>query len=98
MADDDNDITSLRIKIEGFVQGIGFRAFVMMEARRLGLEGWVRNIFDGSVEVLVSGPTKPVEELVGLCCRGPVGAQVNNVELHRAEPPKNKGFSIVSTF
>lgn len=96
MADD--DITSLRIKIEGFVQGVGFRAFVMSEARRLGLDGWVRNVFDGTVEVLVSGLTKPVEELVGACCRGPVGARVTNVELHRAEPPKQKGFSIVPTF
>lgn len=93
MADD--GITSLRLKIEGIVQGVGYRVFAAGEARKLLLDGWVRNIFDGSVEILVSGPNEPVETFVGLCMRGPIGAKVMNVEMHRAKPPIEKGFRIL---
>jgi acylphosphatase len=96
MAED--DITSLRLKIEGHVQGVGFRAFAANEARKLMLDGWVRNVFDGTVEILISGPTVQVETFVGLCMRGPGHGQVANVELHRAEPPKQRGFHIASTY
>ena len=91
MADD--DLTSLRLRIEGFVQSVGYRNYAIQEARRLRLDGWVRNRFDGTVEVLISGPNKDVETFVGLCIKGPPGARVENVELHRAEPPENKGFN-----
>ncbi len=89
---DDDKTTSVRLKIEGFVQSVGFRHFVITEASRLGVDGWVRNRFDGTVEVLASGETKAVEELVGLCMRGPAGARVTDVEIHKAEPPDGKGF------
>ncbi len=90
---DDDDLTSLRLRIEGFVQAVGYRNFTIVEARKLALDGWIRNRSDGTVEVLVSGPTKTVETFVGLCMRGPPGARVNNVELHKAEPPEAKGFN-----
>ncbi len=95
---DDDDLTSLRLRIEGFVQAVGFRLFAIGEARKLALDGWVRNCADGTVEVLVSGPTKAVETFVGLCMRGPPGARVTNVELHRANPPTEKGFHRQSSF
>jgi acylphosphatase len=87
-----HDITSLRLRIEGAVQGVGYRAFAAGEARKLGLDGWVRNRSDGTVEALVSGETQPVEAFVAACMRGPPGAQVKNIELHKAEPPREKGF------
>ena len=93
----DDDLTSLRLKIEGFVQSVGYRNFAIQEARRLSLDGWIRNCFDGTVEALVSGPTKDVETFVGLCMRGPSGARVTNVELYRAEPPTEKGFRRLSS-
>jgi acylphosphatase len=86
------DPTCLRLRIEGVVQGVGFRAYVVQEARALGLDGWVRNRSDGTVEALVSGDTKQVEALVAACMRGPPGARVSNVDLHKAEPPGEKGF------
>jgi len=86
------EITSLRLRIEGFVQGVGYRAFAAAEARRLGLTGWVRNRSGGTVEALVSGDTKDVEAFVAACMRGPAGARVENVELHNAEPPAEQGF------
>jgi acylphosphatase len=90
MADD--DLTTLRLRIEGFVQAVGYRHFCIEEANRLGLDGWVRNRSDGTVEALVSGPNKSVEAFVALAMRGPEGSRVNNVELHNAEPPAEKGF------
>ena len=88
----EEEITSLRLRIEGFVQGVGYRAFAAAEARRLGLNGWVRNRSDHTVEALVSGGTKNVEVFVAACMRGPAGSSVENVELHNAEAPEEPGF------
>ncbi|HTQ14657.1 MAG TPA: acylphosphatase [Rhizomicrobium sp.] len=86
------DLTHLRLRIEGSVQAVGYRNFVIAEANRLGIDGWVRNRADGTVEALVSGPTPAVEVIVAACMRGPQGSRVHNVELHNAEPPEEKGF------
>jgi acylphosphatase len=88
----DGDLTSLRLRIEGFVQAVGYRNFVIAEAGKLGLDGWIRNRSDGTVEVLVSGETKAVEAIVAACMRGPEGSRVKNVDLHNSEPPAEKGF------
>jgi acylphosphatase len=94
----EDDLTSLRLKIEGFVQGVGFRYYVVDEARKLGIDGWVRNSFDGSVEILCCGPNEAVETFVGRCMRGPPSARVTNVELHKAEPVKARGFKRQDSF
>jgi acylphosphatase len=94
----DDDLTSLRIRIEGSVQAVGFRNFAITEASRLGLDGWVRNRSDGTLEILASGPNATVETFVGLCMRGPTGARVSDIELHKAEPPTEKGFRRRSSF
>jgi acylphosphatase len=88
----DADITTLRLRIEGSVQAVGFRYFAMYEARRLGIAGWIRNRSDGTVEALASGRTKAVEEFVAVCMRGPPGAQVTNLDMHQADPPDQPGF------
>jgi len=89
---DETDSTTLRIRIEGFVQSVGYRHFAMEEARRLGIDGWIRNRADGTVEALASGTTKAVEAFVAACMRGPEGSRIKNVELHNAEPPADTGF------
>ena len=86
------DITALRVHVHGFVQGVGFRDFLMMAAEQNKLDGWVRNRADGSVEALVSGPTKAVEIVVSNATHGPRGAKVTAVDLHNSEPPAEKGF------
>jgi acylphosphatase len=91
MTEEDN-LTTLRLRIEGSVQAVGYRNFAIAEARKLGIDGWVRNRADGTVEALASGSTKSVETFVGLCMRGPEGSRIKNVELHKAEPPDEKGF------
>lgn len=92
MTDDNDDITSLRFRIEGFVQAVGYRNYVIVEAQKLGLDGWIRNRSDGTVEALASGPTKAIEAFFTICARGPAGSRVTNVEMHKAEPPAEKGF------
>jgi acylphosphatase len=88
------DITSLRVRVEGIVQGVGFRQFLLMAAVQRKLDGWVRNRSDGSLEALVSGPTKAVEAFVGAATQGPQGAKVSAVDLHNSEPPAEKGFQL----
>lgn len=85
--------TSLKLKVEGFVQSVGYRNFAVSQARKLSLDGWVRNRFDGTVEILVSGPNAAVETFVGVCMRGPAGSRVENVGIYKADPPENKGFN-----
>jgi acylphosphatase len=89
----EEEITSLRFRIEGFVQAVGYRNYLIQEARKLGLDGWVRNRADGTVEALASGPTKAIEAFFTVCARGPEGSRVANVEMEKAEPPEEKGFN-----
>jgi len=91
------DITSLIVRIEGIVQGVGFRDFLSMAAQHNKLDGWVRNRADGSVEALVSGTTKAVEAFVGSATKGPHGARVTAVDLINSEPPAEKGFKAKAT-
>lgn len=91
--EDRGELTTLRLRIEGFVQAVGYRNFAIAEASRLGLDGWIRNRADGTVEALVSGPQKDVEAFVGAAMRGPAGSRIRNVELHNEDkPPDEKGF------
>lgn len=94
----EEEITSLRLRVVGRVQGVGFRYFALSEAQRRGLDGWVRNLTDGTVEVLASGPNAAVEAFVTACMRGPSSARVDNVEMALADPPARKGFVQLPTF
>ena len=86
------NLTCLRFRIEGRVQAVGYRNFVIAEARKLGLDGWVRNRADGTVEALAAGSTKSIEDFFISCSRGPSGSHVDNVQMERAEMPTEKGF------
>jgi acylphosphatase len=68
------------ITVRGRVQGVGYRAFVEDEARQRGLEGWVRNRRDGSVEAVFVGPAGDVEAAIEACRRGPFSAQVSALD------------------
>jgi acylphosphatase len=65
-----------QVTITGRVQGVGYRAWVEHVASRQGLEGWVRNRRDGSVEALFAGPAEVVSEMIALCRHGPSAAKV----------------------
>lgn len=66
----------LELSIQGIVQGVCYRAYAQDEARRLGLQGFVRNRADGSVELVAEGPREALEQLERWCHRGPPSAQV----------------------
>ena len=68
-----------QVAIRGRVQGVGYRAWVEHQARAHGLEGWVRNKTDGSVEALFSGSEDVVADMVASCRRGPSSARVDAV-------------------
>lgn len=74
-----------RFLVSGLVQGVGFRWFVARHARTLGLVGYARNLPDGRVEVVVSGPEESLPALEQLLRAGPANAQVERVE-RSAEP------------
>ncbi len=68
-----------QVVISGRVQGVGYRAWVEHSAKARGLEGWVRNRRDGSVEALLAGSPEVVSEMVARCRRGPSFARVEAV-------------------
>jgi acylphosphatase len=68
-----------QVRITGRVQGVGYRAWVEHRARAHGLEGWVRNRSDGSVEALFAGPEPVVADMVEACRRGPSSARVDDI-------------------
>lgn len=81
-----------RLLIQGRVQGVGYRVWMVDKARELGVSGWVRNRADGAVEALISGDVAAVEELSRLCRRGPRLAEVSSITEDLAEPPVEPGF------
>lgn len=82
----------LLVRLHGKVQGVWFRAWTEREARRLGLDGWVRNRSDGTVEALFAGPAAAVEEMLRLCGEGPPMAEVRRVETSGTEATVAPGF------
>ena len=90
-------MSQLHVRVTGVVQGVGFRWFVREKARRLGLAGWVRNVSDGSVEVVASGEQGQIDLLVGELKKGPPGAVVDAIEPESGAPehPLASPFGII---
>ena len=80
------------VRLTGRVQGVGFRWWTMNEAVGRGLDGWVRNRRDGSVEALVAGEVERVEEMIQALRRGPMGARVDNLRISPTSDPGATGF------
>ena len=87
---------SLKVRITGFVQGVGFRAWTERQANALGLSGWVRNCENGDVEALFSGPQEKVQAMLALCRDGPRHARVERVEIVGAAAPTVGPFRTVN--
>ena len=74
------------VTVTGRVQGVGYRAWVADEASARDLEGWVRNVRDGSVEALLAGPSDAVADMIAACRRGPSKARVDAVKEDYGNP------------
>ena len=88
-------MTTCRIHIHGRVQGVFFRQSTQKKALELGLSGMVRNLNDGSVEVIVEGIEENIKLLIDWCRHGPVRARVDKVDIHDC-PLKNYSDFIIS--
>jgi acylphosphatase len=84
------ELHASRFVVHGRVQGVGYRYFVMAAAQELGLNGYARNLDDGTVEVVAVGPKSLVEDLLGSLQQGPMLAEVRHIEREPA-PIENFG-------
>lgn len=75
----------LQLRISGVVQGVCFRAYTVEEAARLGVNGWVANSADGSVELVAEGEEARLAELASWCEHGPPSARVFTVDRRWSE-------------
>lgn len=85
--------THFRLRIAGRVQGVGFRDWLVEESRTRGLNGWVRNRSDGTVETLVSGPDAAVQDILRACTQGPPSATVTGIDIKNEKEPAPPGFT-----
>jgi len=91
-------LSRLHATVEGRVQGVSFRYFVQEQALELGINGWVRNRWNGSVEVTVEGPRDKLEGLLQVLRVGPPMARVTNVDFEWLPPSGEfKNFWVKST-
>ena len=92
-----------RVVISGRVQGVGYRAWAQYTALDQGLDGWVRNRRDGSVEAVFAGVPETVAAMIEACRRGPPGARVDRLEERDGTPADlalrlhGEIFSVIST-
>lgn len=85
---------TVHLRIEGLVQGVSYRASARDEALRLGVTGWVRNLPNGDVEALASGPAAAVTAFVDWCRVGPDEARVTKVTETGATADGLTGFQV----
>ena len=89
-----NNLLNFHLKIYGKVQGVGFRAWTKITAENLFLTGWVKNCDDQSVECEVSGKKENIDFFVIACKKGPLFANVQNIQKRQECFKKFKNFSI----
>ncbi|MEA3012684.1 MAG: acylphosphatase [Sphingomonadales bacterium] len=81
-----------RLLVHGRVQGVWYRGWAVDTARALGLDGWVRNRRDGSVEILASGSDEAVALFTERCGRGPAAARVDRIHVEETDEAAPTGF------
>jgi acylphosphatase len=91
------DRRTVRVSIEGGVQGVGYRDWTERVAHALDLTGWVRNRRDGSVEALFSGPADDVAQMLQRCAAGPPSARVTAVKVLAEGGRAPDAFTVLPT-
>jgi acylphosphatase len=87
-------MTAFRARVQGRVQGVGFRYSALQEARRLGITGWVRNDTNGDVEVWAEGPPEKLTVFLQWLHRGPSYAHVEAVDREERQPKGYREFGV----
>jgi acylphosphatase len=88
---------TVRLRIAGAVQGVGYRYWTEEAAAELGLSGWVRNRRDGTVETVISGSADAVDRMIERCREGPRAAQVNSIDVEEEPATPSPGFEVLPT-
>jgi acylphosphatase len=88
---------TVHVRVQGRVQGIGYRAWVESTARATGLTGWVRNRRDGSVEMVLQGLHEKVADMLRRCEQGLPDARVTKVEVLSEGVSAYDGFEVRPT-
>ncbi len=78
--------TRAHVLVDGIVQGVSFRYYTMQEAKRRGVRGWVRNLWDGRVEAVFEGEESSIQSLIDWCRHGPPSAKVDDVQVEWGTP------------
>jgi acylphosphatase len=92
-----SDERTVRLRIAGGVQGVGYRYWTERTAHELGLSGWVRNRRDGTVEAVISGSTDAVDRMIERCREGPRAAQVTSIDVGEEPAKPSSGFEVLPT-
>ena len=88
------EVIGRKVRLYGRVQGVFFRQWTVKEAGALGVNGWVHNAGDGSVEAHLAGEESAVAQLIEHMRRGPPQARVEDVTVESVEPESVEGFSV----
>jgi acylphosphatase len=91
------EVRTVRVRIAGRVQGVGYRYWTERVAGELSLSGWVRNRRDGTVEAVFSGSSDEVTEMIQRCREGPPSAQVTSIDVVEGLPEPSPGFEMLPT-
>ncbi|MCK4233116.1 acylphosphatase [candidate division WOR-3 bacterium] len=85
-----------QIIVSGLVQGVGFRYFVIRKARALGLNGFVKNTYEGDVEIIVEGELGMINQLIEEVKVGPISSDVRDMKIDWSEPTGEfNGFDVI---
>lgn len=90
-------MATCHLTIIGLVQGVGYRAWLSGQAQKAGVNGWVRNRTDLSVEALLEGPSDVIERLIRSCYQGPPSSKVESVLVAASDEGVAAGFSVLPT-
>lgn len=95
---ENTQIFQMHVFVKGIVQGVGFRYFVLQYGTHLHLKGWVRNRFNGDLEILAEGPREKLNTLLREVRKGPPMAQVVDVDIKWMNPEKSlPPFTVLTT-
>ncbi|MBS3760871.1 acylphosphatase [Halodesulfurarchaeum sp.] len=88
------DRTRVHVFVSGTVQGVFYRATTRDQARKRGVDGWVKNLDDGRVEAVFEGPEAALDSMIEWCHEGSPAASVTDVSVSIEEPMGLDGFEI----